>query len=160
MTSAPTTFTVRSEDAMRRRAAAFAQQLAPGSLVALEGDLGAGKTVFVRGLAAGLAHDTDNVSSPSFVLAIEHRGGVRSLLHVDLYRLADGAGLDDLGIEEALARDWIVAVEWAQRLPGLLRRRAWRVSIVHATGQPETERVVTIFSPEHPLHVSSNEQSA
>ena len=152
MSSTPTSFTVRSEDAMRRRAAAFAQQLAPGSLIALEGDLGAGKTVFVRGLAAGLAHDAENVSSPSFVLAIEHRGGTRPLLHVDMYRLADGAGIDDLGIEDALASDWVVAVEWAQRLPRLLRRRAWRVSIVQAAGQSETERTVTIFPPEQHGH--------
>ena len=83
--------------------AALAARLSPGDLVSLEGDLGAGKTVFVRGLARGLGHDERAVSSPSFVLSIEHRKGRVPLLHVDLYRLPEGAGFDELGIEDAMA---------------------------------------------------------
>ena len=65
----------------------------------LHGDLGAGKTAFVRGMAAGLGADPDDVSSPTFVL-IQHYKGRTPLVHVDLYRLESGAAVDDLGLEE------------------------------------------------------------
>ena len=81
----------------------------------LHGDLGAGKTAFVRGMAAGLGANPDDVSSPTFVL-IQHYKGRTPLVHVDLYRLETGASIDDLGLEE-LASGAVVAVEWAERLP-------------------------------------------
>lgn len=138
-------FVAKGERALERHAATFATALRPGALLALEGELGAGKTVFTRGLADGLGHDPNAIASPSFVMAVEHRGGTIPLLHVDLYRLAEGASLDDLGIEEALAAGWIVAVEWGQRLPRSLWKRARRIAIVQAPGQSENERSVTIF---------------
>lgn len=128
-----------------KRAAA---SLPPGALLSLEGDLGAGKTVFVQGLAEGLGLDPRGIGSPSFVLAVEYPAGQPPLLHVDLYRLAEGAGIDDLGIEEALARGWLVAVEWGERLPGFLRRAAWRVIIRLAEGFGEG-RSVTLLPPLH-----------
>jgi tRNA threonylcarbamoyladenosine biosynthesis protein TsaE len=85
-----------------------------GDVIHLLGDLGAGKTVFVRGLAQGMGVDPDEVSSPTFTLVQEYRGRV-TLFHVDLYRLG-GAEVDDLGLD-ALARDGVVAIEWANRLP-------------------------------------------
>lgn len=92
------------------------ETLAPGAVIHLFGDLGAGKTVFVRGLASGLGLDPDDVSSPTFTLIQEYRtGGRHPLFHVDLYRLA-GAEVDDLGLD-ALATEGIVAIEWANRLP-------------------------------------------
>ena len=81
----------------------------------LHGNLGAGKTAFVRGLAAGLGANPDDVSSPTFVL-IQHYKGRTPLVHVDLYRLDTGAAIDDLGLEE-LASGAVVAIEWADRLP-------------------------------------------
>ena len=81
----------------------------------LHGDLGAGKTAFVRGMAAGLGANPDDVSSPTFVL-IQHYKGRTPLVHVDLYRLESGAAVDDLGLEE-LANGAVVAIEWAERLP-------------------------------------------
>ena len=94
--------------------ATLAARLEPGSRVLLYGDLGAGKTAFVRGLAAGLGIDPEEVSSPTFTLVQEYRGRL-SLFHVDLYRLAPGE-VDDLGLD-ALAADGVLAVEWAERLP-------------------------------------------
>ncbi len=95
---------------------ALGETLSPGAVIHLFGDLGAGKTVFVRGLAAGLGIDPDEVSSPTFTLIQEYRGqGRYPLFHVDLYRLA-GAEVDDLGLD-ALAVEGIVAIEWANRLP-------------------------------------------
>ena len=92
----------------------LASRLVGGSRVFLYGELGAGKTAFVRGLAAGLGVDPDDVSSPTFTLVQEYRGRL-PLYHVDLYRLAPGE-VDDLGLN-ALAADGVMAIEWAERMP-------------------------------------------
>ena len=89
--------------------------LAAGSIVLLFGDLGAGKTAFVRGLAAGLGADPDDVSSPTFTLIQEYAGTLR-LYHVDLYRVAP-AEADDLGLEQLGDGAGVVAIEWGERLP-------------------------------------------
>jgi tRNA threonylcarbamoyladenosine biosynthesis protein TsaE len=94
--------------------AELASRLQPGSRVRLYGELGAGKTAFVRGLAAGLGVDPDDVSSPTFTLVQEYRGRL-PLFHVDLYRLAPGE-VDDLGLD-ALASQGVLAIEWAERMP-------------------------------------------
>jgi tRNA threonylcarbamoyladenosine biosynthesis protein TsaE len=101
-----------TRDAGRRLGAT----LAPGSTIALIGDLGAGKTVFVRGLAEGLGLAPDEVSSPTFTLIQEYRGAVRTLHHADLYRISSREA-DDLGLEELTAEGGIVAIEWAEKLP-------------------------------------------
>ena len=88
--------------------------LEPGAFVLLHGDLGAGKSVFVRGLAAGLGADADAVTSPTFVL-IQHYNGPITLVHADLYRLNNSVAVDDLGLEE-LGSGAVVAVEWAERM--------------------------------------------
>lgn len=91
--------------------------LAPGSLVLLYGDLGAGKTAFVRGLAEGLGVDPDDVSSPTFTLVQRHTGRC-PLWHVDLYRLAEGREVAELALDDLLADGGVVAVEWADRFGG------------------------------------------
>ena len=103
-----------SELATMELGASLAASLAPGSAVLLEGELGAGKTAFVRGLAIGLGAPEDEVSSPTFTLVQEYRGRL-PFLHADLYRLS-GSEADDLGLDE-LGRDGIVAIEWAAKLP-------------------------------------------
>lgn len=105
----------RSEAETRAIAAALAPTLAPGAVILLSGDLGAGKTAFVRGLAEGLALDPDEVTSPTFTLVHEYRGGRLPLIHVDLYRL-DRAELDEVGLDQDLAIQGVTAVEWAERL--------------------------------------------
>lgn len=100
-----------------RIASALAMRVAPGSVITLEGDLGAGKTCFVRGLARGLGADPHAVSSPTFVL--EHRYPCESgtLVHVDAYRIRSAADLESIGWEELLADgEAIVAVEWPSRI--------------------------------------------
>ena len=104
----------RSDAETEAVGAGLASRLGPGARVLLYGELGAGKTAFVRGLAAGLGIDPDEVSSPTFTLVQEYRGRL-SLFHVDLYRLAPGE-VDDLGLD-ALAADGVLAIEWAERLP-------------------------------------------
>jgi tRNA threonylcarbamoyladenosine biosynthesis protein TsaE len=123
--------TTRSEEETAAVAARLAASLAPGAVVLLTGDLGAGKTAFVRGLAAGLGIDPGEISSPTFTLIQEYRSAAvpdgpptRVLSHVDLYRL-DGAEVDDLGLEELTAGGALVAIEWAEKLavppPGAVR---------------------------------------
>jgi tRNA threonylcarbamoyladenosine biosynthesis protein TsaE len=93
----------------------LAARLQPGDVVLLFGELGSGKTAFVRGLAEGLGIDPGEVSSPTFTIVQEYGGGRVPLLHVDLYRL-EPKEVDDLGLDE-LAADAVLAVEWAERLP-------------------------------------------
>jgi len=94
----------------------LAAQLDSGAVVLLIGPLGAGKTAFVRGLAQGLGVNPDEVSSPTFTLIQEYRGGRVPLLHVDLYRLEDPREVEDLGLEE-LGERAVLAIEWAEKLP-------------------------------------------
>ena len=89
--------------------------LRPGSTLLLFGDLGAGKTTLVRGIAKGVGVDPDEVSSPTFVLVNEYRGRL-TIHHVDLYRI-EGAAVDDLGLEELTESGGVVVIEWADRLP-------------------------------------------
>jgi tRNA threonylcarbamoyladenosine biosynthesis protein TsaE len=93
----------------------LAARLRPGDIVLLYGDLGAGKTAFVRGLAEGLGIDPADVSSPTFTIIQEYPGGRIPLLHVDLYRL-ESKEVADLGLDE-LGEHAVVAIEWAERVP-------------------------------------------
>ena len=102
-----------SEQATVDLGARLARSLEPGAVVLLEGELGAGKTAFVRGLAIGLGAPEEGVSSPTFTLIQEYRGRM-PFLHADLYRIS-GAEVDDLGLDE-LGRDGVVAIEWADKL--------------------------------------------
>ena len=97
--ASPETFTTNSEQDTFALGEKLAAALHPGTFVLLHGDLGAGKTAFVRGMAAGLGANPDDVSSPTFVL-IQHYKGRMPLVHVDLYRLESAAAVDDLGLEE------------------------------------------------------------
>jgi tRNA threonylcarbamoyladenosine biosynthesis protein TsaE len=108
-------FTSSSEAETRAVAARLAAELQPGAVLLLSGDLGAGKTAFVRGLAEGLGIDPDEVTSPTFTLVHEYRGGRLPLIHVDLYRL-DRADLDEIGLDQDLAALGVIAVEWSERL--------------------------------------------
>jgi tRNA threonylcarbamoyladenosine biosynthesis protein TsaE len=113
-----------SEEETRALAARLAADLRAGAVVLLSGDLGAGKTAFVRGLAEGLGGDAAEVTSPTFTLVHEYRGGRLPLIHVDLYRL-DTADLAEIGLDDDLAAAGVVAVEWPERLahsiPGAIR---------------------------------------
>lgn len=95
---------------------ALADELAPDGVLLLEGDLGAGKTALVRGLAAGLGVPAGEVQSPTFTLLREHRGDSTRLLHFDLYRLTPDE-VAASGFEEQLLGPGVKAVEWPERLP-------------------------------------------
>ena len=107
--------TTKSEGETAAIASALAADLKPGAVLLVSGNLGAGKTAFVRGLAEGLGVDPAEVSSPTFTLVHEYRGGRLTLYHVDLYRL-DRAATDDLGLDELGVADGVLAIEWPDRL--------------------------------------------
>jgi len=114
----------------------LAASLVAGSVVLLHGDLGAGKTALVRGLAEGLGAPPEEVSSPTFTLMQEYRGGRVVLVHVDLYRLDDPREIDDLGLEE-VGQASVLAIEWAEKLPRPVPG-AIDVRIDHAGGDTRT----------------------
>jgi tRNA threonylcarbamoyladenosine biosynthesis protein TsaE len=115
-----------------------AERVAAGDVLLVSGNLGAGKTAFVRGLAAGLGIDPAEVSSPTFTLIHEYTGGRLKLYHADLYRL-ERAATDDLGLEELGVSDGVLAVEWPDRLTHELPRSIdIRIEIV----DEDTRRIV------------------
>ena len=108
--------TTHSETETAAVGRSLAAALVPGSIVLLWGELGAGKTAFVRGLAEGLGIDPGAVSSPTFTLMQEYRGGRLLLYHVDLYRL-QSIEVADLGLDEFALDGGVLAIEWPDRLP-------------------------------------------
>ena len=114
-------------------AAAIAGNLRDGDAILLEGDLGAGKTCFVRGLARGLGIDDAMVSSPSFVIAQRYASDERSLLHIDAYRVQDASSLAGIDLAEMAAEPGtIAAIEWPRRLGPLAPDRSLEVRIRQA----------------------------
>jgi tRNA threonylcarbamoyladenosine biosynthesis protein TsaE len=106
--------TTRDPTATRAIAAEFARALPPGTVLALHGDLGVGKTTFVQGLASGLGIAAP-VTSPTFNLFTLHRGKV-NLVHLDAYRLGSAREFEALLVDEFLSPPWIFAVEWPERI--------------------------------------------
>jgi len=114
----------------------LAAELSVGSVVLLFGDLGAGKTAFVRGLAEGLGVRSEEVSSPTFTIMQEYRGGRVPLFHVDLYRLNDASEIEDLGLDEITAGG-VLAIEWAEKLREI-PDGSIGVRITHGDGEMRT----------------------
>ena len=133
--------TTRSEADTARIGQEVAATLRAGDVVLLYGDLGAGKTAFTKGLAEGLGVSRDEVSSPTFTIMQEYRGGRLPLFHVDLYRLNDPREIEDLGLEE-IAADGVLAIEWAEKLPA--RLKIARCVAVHLSHLDHDSRRVTI----------------
>lgn len=135
--------TTGSEDETQAVARELAASLNAGDVLLLSGELGAGKTAFVRGLAEGLGIDPGEVSSPTFTLLHEYRGGRLNLYHADLYRL-DKAATDDLGLEESGVRDGVLAIEWPDRLSHAIDgARRIRIDTIG-----ESTRRITVGPPE------------
>lgn len=119
---------------------ALARQMAPGAVVAFTGDLGAGKTAFVRGMARGLGIQA-RVTSPTFTIVNEYDGDV-PLFHFDMYRLASSDELYDIGWDDYLARGGVCAVEWSERVADALPPDAICVDV--ARGETDASRVITV----------------
>ena len=118
---------------------ALGKVLTPGTILAYEGDLGAGKTAFTRGLARGLGC-TDTVTSPTYTIVNEYLSGRLPLFHFDMYRLGSSDDLWDIGWEDYLDRQGVCAVEWSENVADAMEG-AVRVRI-EKTG--EESRRITI----------------
>lgn len=121
-------------------AARLAGALPPGSVLALHGDLGAGKTTFVQGLARGLGIQ-ESVTSPTFAILALHRGGGKTLVHVDAYRIEGGRALEDLMIDDFLAPPWWVAIEWPEHVADWLPAGTHHLELGHAPARRHTIRL-------------------
>lgn len=130
----PRTVFSLSEDETVELGRTLSRNMKGGELVLLEGDLGLGKTVFARGIAVGLGIAAEDVNSPSFTLVQEYGGGRLPMFHVDLYRLSGGEDVESLGLDDLLASDAIVVIEWGEKLPAYHRRGAITVRF-HDVGE-------------------------
>lgn len=118
--------------------------LSPPKLVLLRGDLGAGKTTLVKGIAAGFdAAEEEDVTSPTFTLVHEYRGPRANLYHIDLYRVDTPRELETLGLDDLRAEGSVLLIEWGEKFPGLLRERDVEISLER---QSENGRKITIVS--------------
>ena len=130
---------------------ALAQHLTPGTVVAFTGDLGAGKTAFVRGMAQGLGI-AQRVTSPTFTIVNEYEGGRLPLFHFDMYRLGSADDLFDIGWEDFLRRGGVCAVEWSENAPEALEgvQEALDADTIYVDirrGAEDNQRVLTIRGP-------------
>ena len=133
------TYTSQSEADTEALGCRLAQTLPNGAVVAMYGDLGAGKTAFVRGMARGLGLDC-RVSSPTFTIVNEYLGP-RELIHFDMYRLSGADELFDIGWEDYLSRGAVCAVEWSENVEDAFFGDEVRVTIEKLS---DTGRKITI----------------
>lgn len=133
---------IQGEDAMRALGTALAAALGPGDVLCLRGDLGAGKTTLVQGLAAGLGIDPSLVASPSFALVHRYAGGDVPLVHLDLYRLESLGELQAAGLDDALHDpEALVVVEWPDVAATALPRHALWLDISLDAGSANARKV-------------------
>lgn len=140
MSALAATATTYSERETEQWAAVFAAGLRPGDVIAFRGGLGAGKTAFTRGLAAGLG-TADPVSSPTFAIANVYRGGRLLLVHFDMYRVAGMQALEETGYYDYMREhpDTVYAIEWSENIAPALPDDAIVVAI-EAAGE-QTRRI-------------------
>ncbi len=137
------TVSSRSPEETRILGAALAPVMVPGDVVSLSGDLGAGKTVFMQGLARALGVETQ-VTSPTFTIVHEYRGRY-PIVHLDVYRLDSFQEVLDLGYDELLEPEAVLVVEWGDAVAPLLPRRYLSIEILRAPpNEDESLRVVNL----------------
>jgi tRNA threonylcarbamoyladenosine biosynthesis protein TsaE len=144
------TFLAQDESDTQRLGAALADLLPPGTVVALIGTLGAGKTRLVQAVATALGVPPGNVTSPTFVLVNEYWGGRMPLYHIDTYRLKDEDEFLALGPEEYFESDGLTFVEWADRVIDLLPDERLTIEIEVAS---DSERSITLTGSSPKLRV-------
>ena len=121
----------------------MAAEAFPGQIICLDGDLGAGKTVFTKGFAAGLGI-TETVNSPTFTIVHEHGGGRLPLYHFDVYRIEEPEEMYEIGYEEYFFGEGVCLVEWASLIGDLIPEGAVRVTIRRDPSGPEDCRIIDI----------------
>ena len=134
-------YITHSPEETRALGRTLAQTLQGGAVVAFTGDLGAGKTAFVSGMAEGLGIE-ERVTSPTFTIVNEYEGGRLPLFHFDMYRLGSADELFHIGWEDYLARNGVCAVEWSENVDEALDGDAIRVDI--SRGEDDNTRIITL----------------
>ena len=134
-------YITHSPEETRALGRTLAQALQGGAVVAFTGDLGAGKTAFVSGMAEGLGIE-ERVTSPTFTIVNEYEGGRLPLFHFDMYRLGSADELFHIGWEDYLARNGVCAVEWSENVDEALDGDTIRVAI--SRGEDDNTRIITI----------------
>jgi len=120
----------------------FVEMLAPPKIVLLRGDLGAGKTTLVKGIAAGFgAASEDDVTSPTFTLVHEYHGPKANLYHIDLYRVDTQRQLETLGLDDLIAENSILLIEWGEKFPRFVKERDLEIAMER---MGENERQVRV----------------
>ena len=117
----------------------LAERIDVGGVLALKGELGSGKTLFVKGLVAGLGSSAD-VTSPTFTIAHEYRGGRLPVYHFDFFRLEDSQSLARLGLDDYFFGDGVSVIEWADRFPEFIPEQARRILFEIKS---DTQRAIT-----------------
>ena len=121
---------------------ALAREMRPGDVVALIGEIGAGKTTFARGLARGLGVPAGSVVSPSFVLVRQYSSGRMPLYHADLFRLDNLPQAANVGLEECYEAGGVTLIEWGNKVPGVLPDQF--LEIRFESPDPETRRLTAV----------------
>jgi tRNA threonylcarbamoyladenosine biosynthesis protein TsaE len=138
------TFTTHSAEETTELGRRLAAELNPGSIVLLRGDLGAGKTTMVKGIAEGFkAAKADDVTSPTFTLIHEYRGPAVTLYHIDLYRIDTQRELDTLALDDLMTPQSILLIEWGEKFERFAKERDMEIAIEH---KGEHDRVIAISS--------------
>jgi tRNA threonylcarbamoyladenosine biosynthesis protein TsaE len=122
----------------------LANDLSPPKLVLLRGDLGAGKTTLVKGIAAGFnAASQDDVTSPTFTLIHEYRGPEATLYHIDLYRIETQRELDTLALDDLIENESVLLIEWGEKFDRFVRDRDIEISLERLSENRRRIRVVS-----------------
>lgn len=119
----------------------FASKLSVGDVVCLEGDLGTGKTHFIKGIAEGLGIDASKVSSPTFNIVNEYTGEI-PLYHFDCYRIEREEEMQEIGFDDYLFGDGVSVIEWPSKISGLIPENAIKINMEHAG---KTKRIIFIL---------------
>lgn len=126
------TFQTHSAEETTELGRQIAAELKPGNIVLLRGDLGAGKTTLVKGIAEGFeAAKADDVTSPTFTLIHEYRGPAATLYHIDLYRIDTQRELDTLALDDLMTPQSILLIEWGEKFERFAKERDVEIAIEH-----------------------------
>jgi len=136
------TFSTHSAEETTELGRRLSSELKPGSIVLLRGDLGAGKTTMVKGIAEGFqAARAEDVTSPTFTLIHEYRGPAVTLYHIDLYRIDTQRELDTLALDDLMTPESILLIEWGEKFARFARERDVEIAIEHKGAD---DRVITV----------------
>jgi tRNA threonylcarbamoyladenosine biosynthesis protein TsaE len=136
-------FTTNSPEETIALGRELASLLAPPKIVVLRGDLGAGKTTLVKGIADGFhAASHDDVTSPTFTLIHEYRGPAATLYHIDLYRIDTQRELETLGLDDLMTDNSVLLIEWGEKFPRFRRERDVEIAIERVSEKERKLKVI------------------